>query len=71
MSNPRQLFTRLGRLGDDDDRLADYEHWDRLGDEARFQAAWDLVVQAYELQGKDPNELRFQRSVANLVKKPG
>jgi len=67
----REIFTRLGRLGEDDDRLADYQHWDQLGDEARFRTAWELVVQAYELQGRSPNELRFQRSVTDLIKKWG
>ena len=71
MAEERKINVRLGRLGDDDDRLADYEYWDKLGDEARYQAAWELVVQAHELQGRDPNELRFQRSVENLVRKAG
>lgn len=65
----KNLYVRLGRLGEDDDRLIDYRKWDELGDEARFQAAWDLVVQAHEIQGKNPDELRFQRSVENLIRK--
>lgn len=51
MAEKKDLFTRLGRLGEDDDRLADYEHWERLGDEARFQAAWELVLTAHKLRG--------------------
>jgi hypothetical protein len=61
-------YTRLGKLGEDD-RLDTYERWDELGDEERFKATWDLVVQAHEIQGKDLDELRFQRSVENLIKK--
>lgn len=68
MTEAKNIFVRLGRLGEDDDRLADYEYWDRQGDEARYQAAWELVVQAHELQGRDPHELRFQRSVESLVR---
>jgi len=69
MKPDKDLFVRLGKLGDDDDRIADYKMWDELGDEARFQAAWDLVIQAFELQGKDLNELRFQRSAESLIRK--
>ena len=61
-------YTRLGQLGVDDDKLAEYLHWDSLGAEARFQTAWDLVVQAHQLQGKDLNELRFQRSVETILR---
>ena len=65
----KDLFEHLGRLGDEEDKLADYRHWEKLGDEARFKAAWDLVVQAYELTGRNPDELRFQRSIENLIRK--
>ena len=71
MNDRSTLFTRLGRLGVDDDKALDYAEWDKLGDQARFDTAWELVVQAYELQGRDPNELRFQRSVENLERKAG
>ena len=71
MTTRSNLFVRLGKLGDHDDKVADYEYWRSVSDEARYQAAWELVIQAHELQGKDLNELRFQRSVANLVRKRG
>jgi hypothetical protein len=63
------LYVRLGKLGDDDTRQSDYQRWNQLGDDARFKAAWELVVQAYEIQGKDLNELRLQRSIENLIRK--
>ncbi|RME59048.1 MAG: hypothetical protein D6780_05725 [Candidatus Dadabacteria bacterium] len=61
-------FVRLGKLGEEDKREV-YEYWDKLGDEARFKAAWELVIEAYKIKGKDLNELRFQRSVEKLVRK--
>ena len=68
---PRSNITiKKGILGQDDDKLLDYEYWDKLGDEAKFEAAWELVVQAYEINGLDQNELRFQRSVEKLSKFP-
>lgn len=62
-------YTRLGKIGEDDDRLQDYEYWDSLGDEVRFEAAWDLVVQAWEIQGREAHELRFQRTVGNIYRR--
>ena len=69
MVDRTKLFTRLGKLGEPDDKLADYAQWAKLGDEARFQAAWELVVQAALINGTNPDELRFQRSVTRLVRK--
>ena len=71
MGEHKNIFTRLGKLGDEEDRVAEYERWDELGDEARFAAAWELVIQAFQIQERDLNELRFQRSVENLVRKWG
>ena len=73
MANQRgDLFERKGKLGDDDDeKLRDYAYWDVLGDEARFAAAWELVVLAYEVKGLNPDELRFQRHIEKLSRFPG
>ncbi len=70
MTDRKDLFVRLGKLADDD-RSVDYAYWNSVGDEERYRAAWELVVQAYELQGKVMDELRFQRSVTKLVKRGG
>jgi hypothetical protein len=64
----RKITIRKGRLGEQDEKLLDYQYWDELGDEAKFEAAWELVIQAYEIKGLDINELRFQRSVEKLSK---
>jgi hypothetical protein len=48
------------------DRSFDVEYWQRLGPEAIFEAAWDMVVQAWKVKGRDPNELRLQRSVETI-----
>ena len=61
-----KLFTRLGKLGADDDRGAEYEYWAKLGDTERFRVTWELVVQAHEILGQSENELRLQRSVENI-----
>ena len=65
------IFERKGKLGQDDDRSLDYAYWEAQGDEAKLNAAWELVLQAYETKGIDKDELRFQRSVEKLSKFPG
>jgi hypothetical protein len=47
----------------DADRSFDIEFWQRLGTEAIFRAAWELVEQA----STDKNvDLRLQRSIASF-----
>ncbi len=60
-----KLFTKKGLLSEKD-KAEDYAEWNALGDEAKFKAAWELVTTAYIIQGRDLNELRFQRSVTNI-----
>lgn len=55
---------RYGRL-EDMDRSFDIDFWQAQTDEARLQAAWELVVDAWKLKGRDPDELRLQRSVVH------
>lgn len=68
-TSPRLVMERLVRR-EDADRSFDIEFWQRQGDAAIFRAAWDLVVQSYKLKGKDVRELRFQRTVENLQRRP-
>ena len=35
--------------------------WQRAGGAAIRQAAWELVVEAWQSQQRNPDELRFQR----------
>jgi hypothetical protein len=51
------------------DRSFDFEYWQRQGDAAIYRAAWELVEQYHRSQGKDPNELRLQRSIENFQRR--
>lgn len=62
----RVVMTQLTSVEEQGDRSFDIEFWQRLSDDKRMQAVWDLVVLDYELKGKDVNELRLQRTVENL-----
>jgi hypothetical protein len=56
------VMMRFGRI-EDMDRSFDIEYWQRQGDAAIFRAAWELVEAYWRDRGKDPDELRLQRSV--------
>jgi hypothetical protein len=53
------------------DRSFDLKFWQAQDDTARFAAAWELVVHAWIIKGRDVRELRLQRSVENLQRFPG
>jgi len=62
---PGFIMMRKGRMSEMD-RSFDVEFWQRLGSRAIFDAAWELVEDAWKLKGRDPNELRLQRTVVRI-----
>jgi hypothetical protein len=50
------------------DRSFDIEYWQSQGDAAIFRAAWELVETYWRALGRDPNELRLQRSIESFQK---
>lgn len=48
------------------DRSFDLKFWHAQTDTDKFIAAWELVVHAYIIKGKDVSQLRLQRSVENF-----
>lgn len=67
MSN--QVMERYGKL-EDMDRSFDLAFWQAQPETARFSAAWDMVVTAWKIQGKNPDELRLQRTVESFQRLP-
>jgi hypothetical protein len=45
------------------DRSFDIEYWQCQGDAAIFRAAWELVELLWRTHGKDPHELRLEKSI--------
>ena len=45
----------------DDMRTQNIRFWQQAGGAAIRQAAWELVVETWQAQNRDPDELRFQR----------
>jgi hypothetical protein len=56
------VMERFGRI-EDADRSFDFDYWQRLGDAAIFQAAWELAEFHHLDRGMRPDELRLQRSL--------
>jgi hypothetical protein len=58
----RFVMEKYGRLKDMD-RSFDIAYWQRLGPEAIFEAAWQMVVDAEKMRGRNPDELRLRKDV--------
>jgi hypothetical protein len=65
MKSNRKITARLIRMKDDD-RSFDLEFWQQAGAEARFAAAWQMVLDMLIIRGEDVDQFRLQRSVENI-----
>ena len=63
------IIERRGKL-EDLDRSFDLKFWQTQTPQARFSAAWELILHASELKGVDVRQLRLQRSVATFQRQP-
>jgi hypothetical protein len=59
------VMERHGRLSEMD-RKFDVEYWQRLGPEAIFEAAWQMVVGAHSRQPGGLDALRLRRTVEHF-----
>jgi hypothetical protein len=66
----RNITVWYGRL-EDAEAFPDLQYWQGQSDDAKFTAAWDMVVEAHALKGEDLSESRLQRSVASLQRREG
>ncbi len=69
-NNAGQLtMMRFGKNIAEMDKSFDIEFWQRQGDEAIFQAAWEMVE--FYLRDRKINESRLQRTVENFQRTRG
>jgi hypothetical protein len=61
---------RHGKLAELDQSF-DLMFWQDQSPQARFDAAWELVVHASKVKGGDVRQLRLQRSVEAFQRQPG
>ncbi len=69
LNNSDFVMERIGRI-EEMDRSFDIEFWQRQNSQARFEAAWELVVFAHEHKGGNASELRLQRTIEHLERSP-
>lgn len=62
----RIMTTRLTTIEEQGDRSFDLEFWQQQTSDQRASAIWELTVNAWLMKGKNPDELRLQRSVETL-----
>ena len=56
------VIERKGKITDLD-RSFDLQFWQAQTPQARFNAAWDLILHAWRVKGNDVCQLRLHRSV--------
>ena len=67
----RANFTeRRGKI-EELDRSFDLQFWQAQPAQARFDAAWELIVFASRVKGQDVRQLRLHRSVENFQRQQG
>jgi len=59
------FMERRGKI-EELDRSFDLKFWQVQTHQARFTAAWELIVFAYQLKGHDVRQLRLHRSVESF-----
>lgn len=64
-------MSRIATIEEQGDRSFDIEFWRHQTAEQRAAAVWEMVVSHWEMKGKNPDELRLQRSVESLGKNGG
>lgn len=63
----RKIKERYGRI-EDVGRRFDREFWQSTGDEAIFDAVWEMIVDYTILRGDNADEFRIQRTVESFRK---
>jgi len=56
------IMERRGKISDLD-RTFDLQFWQAQSSQARFDAAWELIVYAWRVKGNDVRQLRLHRSI--------
>lgn len=65
-----RIIERRGKIAELD-RSFDLKFWQAQTPEARFTAAWELIIHASRVKGKDVRQLRLHRSVETFQRQQG
>lgn len=66
----RTMIARLVHSHEEVDEF-NREFWRRAGHEAKFAAAWDMLLDVQRMRGKRGRQPRLQRSVEALERRSG
>ena len=66
----RKISVWYGRI-EDAEKFPDVRYWQTQSDEKKFEAAWQMVIDAHAIKGEDIRESRLQRSVASFQRRKG
>src|SRR3989338_3234374 len=61
----RVVTAALVRQGEDEEAF-NREFWEGVGERARVEALWDMLLEYYAARGHDGHEPRLQRSVLRV-----
>jgi hypothetical protein len=64
------FMERTGKI-EDMDRSFDLQFWQSQPAQARFAAAWELVVHSFVIKGKDASQLELQRTIEHIQRREG
>lgn len=64
----REIKIWYGKL-EDAEKYPDLKFWQKQSDDAKFAAAWQMVLEAHELKGENLRESRLSRTVANFERR--
>jgi hypothetical protein len=56
------IMERRGKIADLD-RTFDLQYWQAQTSQARFEAAWEMIIYAWRMKGNDVRQLRLHRSI--------
>ena len=68
MPKKRDIKIWYGRI-EDAEPYPDVRYWQSQPDHAKFEAAWQMVIDAHAMKGEDISESRLQRSVASFQRR--
>ena len=68
MNKKREMTVWYGRR-EDAELYPDVAYWQAQPDAKKFEATWQMVIEAYAIKGEDIRELRLQRSVGGLQRR--
>lgn len=68
VATPRVVTEWYGRQ-EDAELFPDLSYWLSQDDAAKFEAAWEMVIEAHQIKGEDISESRLQRTVGGLQRR--